>query len=538
MARLAGSSRVDQCSSTETLQFLDLRLDRQRGVLYRLTEGGVAAPIGVGPRAAGLLAVLVERQGEVVSKDEIMKAVWKGRVVEESNLNVQIAKLRRILGQTSGDGDWIETIPGRGYRFTATVTRSRGDEQPPSLTTSAVYAPPRQSSSIVVLPFDDLSPDHGMQYFADAITEDLTTNLSRFTNLLVIARNTAFTYRDRPRAAKQIGLELSVRYVLEGSVRWLGERVRINVQLIDAETEFHLWAEIFDRQLLDLFEMQDEITTAIAGAIEPELLRSERNRVASRPLQNADAYDLYQRGLWHFYRYTKEDGAEAEGLFRRALEIDAQYPQPPTQLALTLCTAAFLGWAHDITGNYVEAYELAQRAISLDPRYPPAHFALGIVCMWTRRRNRAISGFQEAITLNPSYAAAYAVLGQMHLYRGHPEAAIELAEKAIRLSPKDPRLFIWLPALAGAHYQLRNYAEAVEAGQRSWMLNRNWPAGLRYVVAGLAQLGRIEEARAALRELKLLNPDIAFVEGNLSQLYEDRAAVDHILEGLRAAGFD
>jgi TolB-like protein len=538
MAILAGSSRVEQRSSAETLQFLDLRLDPQRGVLYRLREGGAAAPVGVGPRAVGLLAVLAERQGEVVSKDEIMERVWKGRVVEDSNLNVQIAKLRRILGQTSGEGGWIETIPGRGYRFTATVTRSPADEQPPSLTTSAVYAPPRQSSSIVVLPFDDLSPDRGMQYFADAITEDLTTNLSRFTNLLVIARNTAFTYRDRPRAARQIGLELSVRYVLEGSVRWLGERVRINVQLIDAETEFHLWAEMFDRQLLDLFEMQDEITIAIAGAIEPELLRSERNRVASRPLQNADAYDLYQRGLWHFYRYTKEDGAEAEALFRRALEIDAQYPQPPTQLALALCTAAFLGWAHDINGNYVEAYELAQHAISLDPRYPPAHFALGVVCMWTRRRNRAISCFQEAITLNPSYAAAYAVLGQMHLYRGHPEAAIELAEKAIRLSPKDPRLFIWLPALAGAHYQLRNYAEAVEAGQRSWMLNRNWPAGLRYVVAGLAKLGRIEEASAAVRELKLLNPDLAFVEGNLSQLYEDRAAVDHILEGLRAAGFD
>ena len=126
----------------------------------------------------------------------------------------------------------------------------------------------------------------------------------------------------------------------------------------------------------------------------------------------------------------------------------------------------------------------------------------------------------------------------MHLYGGHPEAAIELAEKAIRLSPKDPRLFIWLPALAGAHYQLRNYAEAIEAGQRSWMLNRNWPAGLRYLVAGLAKLGRIEEASAAVRELKLLNPDLAFVEGNLSQLYEDRAAVDHILEGLNAAGFD
>src|SRR5206468_1410072 len=158
--------------------------------------------------------------------------------------------------------------------------------------------------------------------------------------------------------------------------------------------------------------------------------------------------------------------------------------------------------------------------------------------MWMHRSDLAMSSLQEAINLNPSYAAAHVLLGQMHLYRGHPEEAIALAEKGIRLSPKDPRLFIWLPALAGAHYQLSHYAQAVEAGRRSWMLNRHWPAGLRYVVAGLAQLGRVEEAKAALEELKLLNESLAFVEGNLRRLYKDQAAVDHILDGLRAAGFD
>jgi adenylate cyclase len=158
--------------------------------------------------------------------------------------------------------------------------------------------------------------------------------------------------------------------------------------------------------------------------------------------------------------------------------------------------------------------------------------------MWTHRSDRAMSSFQEAINLNPSYAPAHVLLGQMHLYRGHPEEAIALAEKGIRLSPKDPRLFIWLAALSGAHYQLKDYAQAIEAGRRSWMLNRNWPAGLRYVVAGLAQLGRIEEAKTALEELKLLNPNLTFVEGNLRRLYKDPAAVDHILNGLRAASFD
>jgi adenylate cyclase len=331
---------------------------------------------------------------------------------------------------------------------------------------------------------------------------------------------------------------LGVRYVLEGSVRRSAKRVRVSAQLIDAEADAHLWAERFDRHLSDLFEWQDEVATAIAGAIEPELLKSERNRIARRSLQTEDAYEFYQRGLWHFYRYTKEDSIEAQSFFRRALAIDSQYPQPLAQLAITLCNAAYLGWVDDATRNYFEACELAQRAVRFDARYPSAHFALGLVSMWMHRSDLAMSSFQEAINLNPSYAAAHVLLGQMHLYRGHPEKAIALAEEGMRLSPKDPRLFIWLPALSGAHYQQGNYAQSVEAGRRSWMLNRNWPAGLRYVVAGLAKLGRIEEARAALQELKLLNPNLAFIESNLRRLFDDEASVEHIIDGLRAAGLD
>jgi tetratricopeptide (TPR) repeat protein len=356
--------------------------------------------------------------------------------------------------------------------------------------------------------------------------------------MLVISRNTAFAYRGKPFETRMIGRELGVRYVLEGSVRRFGRRVRVSAQLIDVDVDALVWADRFVSRLSDLFELHGEITAAIAGAIEPELLKCERNRIVSRPPQTEDAYELYQRGLWHFYRYTKEDSIEAAVLYRSAMEMDAQYPQPVAQLAITLCNAGYLGWADDANRNYVEAYELAQRALALDARYPPAHLALGLVCMWTQRTDLAMLSFREAINLSPSYAPAHVLLGQMHLYCGHPEEAIALAAKGIRLSPKDPRLFIWLPALSGAHYQLRHYAEAIEAGRRSWMLNRKWPAGLRYVVAGLAQLGRIEEAKVALEELRLLNPNLAVVEGNLRRLYNDPAAVEHILEGLRAAGMD
>jgi TolB-like protein len=529
---------VDELGSAPDLLFENFRLDRRGGVLYRLGQADESAPVVLGSRAIGLLGLLAARRGEVVSKDAIMKAVWPGRVVEEANLNVQVSRLRQILDQNRAQGSCIQTIPGRGYCFVASVSRLGADPQSVTPTVTELDAHLQQRLSIVVLPFDNLSRDQGQQYLADGITEDLTTNLSRFTDMLVISRNTAFTYRGKPPDTRQIGCELGVRYVLKGSVRRSARRVRVNAQLIEAETDAHLWAERFDCHLSDLFALQDAVAAAIAGAIEPELLKSERDRIARRPPKTEDAYEFYQRGLWHLYRYTKEDNLEAQALFRRALAIDGQYTQATVQLAITHCNAAYLGWGDNLTVNYNEAYELAQHAVSLDARYPPAHFALGLVCMWTHRSDAAMSSFQEAIDLNPSYSAAHVLLGQMHLYRGHPEKAIALAEKGIRLSPKDPRLFIWLPALAGAHYQLRHYAQAVEAGRRSWMLNRNWPAGLRYVVAGLAQLGRVEEANAALAELKLLNENLAFVESNLRRLYQDQAAVDHILDGLRAAGFD
>jgi hypothetical protein len=297
-------------------------------------------------------------------------------------------------------------------------------------------------------------------------------------------------------------------------------------------------AERYDRDLTDLFDLQDEIAHTIAGAIEPEILKFERERIAERPARSEDAYESYQHGMWHHYRHTKADNIEAQGFFRRALAIDPQYPQAMAALSIAVCNAAYLNWAQDVEGNFAESHELSQRAIALDPRYPNAHFSLGLLCMYTRRSERAIAAFEEAIKLNPSFAASHVLLGQMYLYTGRPEEAIELAETGIRLSPSDPRLFIWIPALAGAHYQLRHYEEAIELGRRAWALNRIWPAGLRYIVAGLGQLGRIEEAKAPLNELRALDlpTDLAFVADYFSRLYSSREGVDHLIDGLRKAG--
>jgi TolB-like protein len=392
--------------------------------------------------------------------------------------------------------------------------------------------------AIAVLPFVNFSNDPEQEFFVDGITEDIISMLAGWRAFPVIARDSTFTFKGKGVDIKQVGEQLGARYIVEGSVRKSGHRVRITAQLIRADTGHHIMAERFDRDLTDLFELQDEITRIIAGALEPELLKFERNRIANRPQHKEDAYELYQRGMFHHYRHNKPDNIEAQAYFRRALSIDAQYPQAIAALSISLSSAAMTGWAVGADTLFAEAYDLAQQAVALDPRYPNSRFALGLACMYTYRPERAITEFEEAIKLNPSFAAAHVLLGQMYLYARRREDAIELAEKGIRLSPSDPRMFIWLPALAGAHYQMRHYAEAVEAGRRSWSLNRNWPAGLRYVVAGLAQLGRIEEAKVALPQLKLLDGNLEFSVSMLRRNWSNPADLDHILDGLRKAGFE
>jgi TolB-like protein/class 3 adenylate cyclase len=428
--------------------------------------------------------------------------------------------------------------PIRIYRLTDDLAELSEELVAAAATVSASAPVFDNRHAIAVLPFTNFSGDPEQEFFADGITEDVISLLAGWRAFPVIARASTFVYKGQIVDIKKVGEELGVRYVLEGSVRKSGRRVRVTAQLIRADNNHHIMAERYDRNLSDLFELQDEIVTTIAGAIEPELLKFERERIVERAETNADAYQFYQRGMWHHYRHSKADNIEAQTYFRRALEIDPQYPQATAALSIAVLNPAYLGWTDDIERNYAEAYDLALRAVDLDARYPNAHFALGVTCMYTHRSNRAMVEMRQAIELNPSFAAAQAILGHMLTYAGQPEETIALVEKALRLSPNDPRLFIWLPALAAAHYQLRHYEQAVEIGRRSWTLNRNWPVGLRYVVAGLAQLGRLDEACAALADLKKLDADLAAFERVARRVFQDEAPVEHILDGLRKAGFE
>jgi adenylate cyclase len=426
--------------------------------------------------------------------------------------------------------------PIRVYRMAGeTADRSTDVGAAPAAGPSSAGFDDRRA--IAVLPFTNFSGDREQEFFADGITEDIITMLAGWRAFPVIARASTFTYKGQAVDVKKVGEELGVRYVVEGSVRKSGRRVRVTVQLIRADTGHHLMAERYDRDLTDLFELQDEIVTTIAGAIEPEILKFERERIAERPQYSEDAYALYQRGMFHHYRQNKQDNVEAQAYFRRALAIDPQYPQATAALSIALTIAGYLSWAADPARSFEEAFELARHAVALDARYPNAHFALALICMWLGHNDRAAAEFKEAIRLNPSFAAAHAVLGAVLNFQGQSEEGVASVEKGIRLSPGDPRLFIWLSGLAAAHYQLRHYSQAVEIGRRSWSLNRSYITGLTYVVAGLAQLRRIEDAHAALADLKEFDPKLAALRATL-QLYQNQAGVDHLLDGLRKAGFE
>jgi adenylate cyclase len=455
--------------------------------------------------------------------------------------SVCIAEIVRDQIAGKVDFDFVDLGPQRLKNINRPIRVYRmGDSTAAAREPAEPAGPPEfdDRRAIAVLPFNNFSGDPEQDFFADGITEDIISLLAGWRAFPVIARQSTFTYKGQTVDVKKVGEDLGAFYVVEGSVRKSGRRMRVTAQLIQAATGHHIMAERYDRDLTDLFELQDEITSAIAGAIEPELLKFERDRIAEQPQHNEDAYALYQHGMWHHYRHTKEDNIEAQSYFRRALALDPQYPQATAALSLALCNAGYLAWAQDQEASYAQSYELGQRAVALDVRYPAARFALALVCAWTGRSDRSVAEFREAINLNPSYAAAHVILGSMLNYRGQSEEGLALIEKGIRLSPSDPRLFMWLPPLAATYYQLRDYPKSVEIARRSWTLKRNWPQALPYLVAGLAQLGQIDEARGALEAMRELDPNLSLVRTTLKRLYTNQAGIDHLLDGLHKAGFE
>jgi len=389
--------------------------------------------------------------------------------------------------------------------------------------------------SIVVLPFTNMGGDPEQEYFADGISEDIITALSKSRWLFVIARNTSFVYKGKAVDIKQVGRDLGVRYVLEGSVRRAGNRVRITAQLIEAATGTHLWSGRYDRDLADIFAVQDEITENVVGAIEPELLQIERQRAAHKSPENMDVWDHYARGLWRLFQFDAEGDLRAEQHMRRAIEIDPSSALGHMGLARVLNVRIWWGWSETLDADWRAAYAAARRAIELDDRDPHTHYASTWSHLLRRDHESALAEAQKAIDLTPNFALAYFVLGATRVFLGRFDQASDPIQRAMRLSPHEPLAFSSYRFRALAQYHQGHYEEGAKLA-RAGIGVRPHHLLYRALAACYGQLGRAEEARAALAEMQRLQPKNAESLWELTNPYVDPAHRAHFIEGLRKAG--
>ena len=386
--------------------------------------------------------------------------------------------------------------------------------------------------SIAVLPFANMSGDPEQEYFADGISEDIITGLSKLRWFFVIARNSSFTYKGNAVDVKRVARELGVRYVLEGSVRKGGNRVRITAQLIDAATNNHIWADRYDGELTDVFALQDEITKKVVAAIEPRLLEAEGIRSQNRSPDDLGAWEMAIQANSLFWRLTKTENEAAIALLKRAVERYPDYAPAHSMLAFMMLVSGHLGWSVE-----EQAAALAARAAALDDNDPWAHLALGYAAFVRRQTSVATAEFRRAIALNPNFAAAYGYLGWALAFDGQSDQAIAHLEEAIRMSPHDPQNAVFNAGFAAAHYLAGRYAKAVEYSSTALQQRSAFTAGYRIHCASLAQNGQSDEARAVLARLKELQPDvsIAWIKQNVP--YQP-GPMAKFLEGMRKAGLE
>jgi adenylate cyclase len=508
--------------------FADFRFDAARNELVRLGVDGREGPIALGMRACAVLGALIQRSGSLVSKSEIFEAAWGGRIVEGANLSVQIAVLRRVLGP-----DLIQTVSGRGYRFVGAV---RQPHTPPRENGSPALTLP-DKPSIAVLPFQNMSGDPEQEYFADSIAEDVITALSRYPSLLVIARNSSFSYKGRAVEMRQLGRELGARYVLEGSLRKSGNRVRVTAQLIDAETGSHVWAERYDRDLADIFAVQDEIIQAVTIAVKPAILQAEQHRAMLRPPDDHDAWTAYLRGLWHFGQTTVDDNAIALDLFRKAIDLAPAFGGGYRGLAITELQAATSLHTRCLPEILDSARRWARRAIELDPSDVESRAWLAFALLLSGDCDAALSEAARATTINRNAASARAVLGQALLFAGRPKEGLVEIEVSIDLDRHDPIQTARFTYVAVAHYYSGDYTGAVQAARDAIRLFPDQPFAYHWLAAGLGQLGRVAEARDALEKAIAAAPGSFdfWVRSRPPWIRpEDHA---HTVDGLRKAGW-
>ena len=517
--------------------FSDHRLDTDRRELRRGSEA-----IAVEPQVFDLLVHLIESRDRVVSKDDLIAAVWGGRVVSDSTLTSRINAARRAVGDSGDEQKLIRTIARKGFRFvgevrvagTAAALVGAADQAAESVR-EALPLPDRPA--IAVLPFTNMTDDPAQDYFSEGISEDIITALSKLRWFFVIARNSSFVYKGRAVHLKQIADELGVGYVVEGSVRKVGDRVRITAQLNDAATGSHIWAERYDRELADVFAVQDEITEAIVGAIEPQLLAAENFRARRKPPDSMDAWDLLMRALSHYWRVTRQDNMVAQALLEKATAIDPHYGQAFGVLATSHTFGAHMGW-EDIAAVTPIAERAAAAAILADSDDPWAHQALGGVYLFARRFDDSLAEFEMAVRLNPNFSMAHAYYALTLSYCGRWQEAVPWVQRALRLSPHDPLTAIYCGIASYAQYVGRNYDEAMRLAREGIRQRADFVGAHRVLTAAAGMAGRKAVAAAALQELRRVQPNVSLAWIARQMPMKEDTDRDHYLQGFRRAGLD
>lgn len=524
------------------LVFNDCVLDLDRRELARASRV-IATP----PQVFDLLVYLVQSRERVVSRDDLMQVIWAGRIVSESTLDSHINAVRKAVGDTGQAQQVIRTVARKGFRFVAEV--SQADSSPgviesagavePVTSVRAVESPPTVPAkpSIAVLPFVNLSGDPEQDYLSDGVVEDIIVALSRHRWLFVVARNSSFTYKGRPMDVKQVGRELGVRYVLEGSWRTANRRVRITGQLIEAATGAHHWAGRFEGVLDDIFELQDQITSSVVGAIAPELERAELERARRKPTQSLDAYDCYLRGTAKLHQGTREAIEQALVLLHKAIEIDPAFASAYAMAAWCHCWRKINGWMTDRSREMGEGALLARRAVELDKSDAVALTRSGhAIAYLADDLPGGIALLDKASVLNPNLAAAWFLGGFLKIWNGELEVAIDYLTRAMRLSPIDPEQYRMQAGMAMAHLLLGRLDAA-----SSWAGNaiRELPTFLlpaAVLAASHALAGRPVEAQRAMENLRRLDPELRL--STIADWLPIRMP-EHLvflLDGLRKAG--
>jgi TolB-like protein/Tfp pilus assembly protein PilF len=520
---------------TKSYRFGRFLVDARSACLRR---DGVVLPLR--PKSFDTLVYLVQKAGRLVPKAELIDSVWQNVNVTENSLVQCIKDIRQALNDDAQTV--VKTVSKRGYCFASPVIEVDGYDPNSGASTMPTGAADEERAlplpdrpSIAVLPFDNMSGDPAQEYFVDGISEDLITALSRIRWLFVIARNSTFVYKHRAVDVRQVAHELGVRYVLEGSVRRAGKQLRISAQLIDAASGGHHWAEQYDRELGDMFAVQDEITRSVVAAIEPRVLAAEGVRAFSRSSDDLGAWELVARAQTHAWRLSRSDSKAAIDALERAVEAYPDYAPARSLLGFSLVFAAHNGWTDRDRGLLAGSRHIA-RAIALDDCDPWGQIAFGYWSMMERRTEESIAAFRRAVHLNPNSAAAHGYLSHGLAFSGQDSEAIAHGEDAIRLSPLDPEMAMFLGGIAVAHYLAGRYAEAVRYSEELLRLRPGFQGAQRMRCASLAQIGRIEEAREFLAKARVEQPQLSLDWIRANVPYQTPGLMERFLDGMRKAG--